>query len=571
MPPPFHLVQCPWSMSTVLVPCLPYCATKLCSWTLVNWQSKRILNRPPSLDPLQPPSPVPVPVLSPTPVLIPTESLISSHSHIASDSSDDYILIPQQRKMQTMLDPKPAMIHHPSLSHARILMDGEITPKVVHDFETHCNTFFINAKDSVTEDNQVTKILRCFENTLAADWASTDWERLVKLKFDDFMKEFCSRWLLSNWEQLVRTQMLGTLLDPKKQCFETWAAQLQSYNVSLQNTSSHMTDDKLHLHMEILINQDLHDRATAAGANVLMELHPWMADLKQLDIKHQSDIVRWQKLCEAAVHAVKRPNLGNRSSATHGQNQNNNACSKGSTSSARASSNTQTNKMYPPKLTTNKCQLLFDHKECLRCQVFYASHQANQCTMVLSSTDYKTHTLQDALRTKAKSFQPPLVAAITETFSMSFLPDNNLVAAMFPPGSSMTMDKSLLDSSDASVASMSTLTPLKGKHLIWTCVLNNAPDSISIKAMALIDSESHMALIHPNLVSHLKFQSHMLAHPKRVNVAMGSSASISQLIHYIIIEPSFGRLHVHVPLHSHCYCLGPLYAFNSWTPILNVK
>ena len=98
-------------------------------------------------------------------------------------------------------------------------MDSEITPKVVRDFESHCNTFFINTKDTITEDNKVTKILGCFENTLVADWASTDWERLAKLKFDEFMKEFWSRWLPSNWEQIVRTQMLGTPLNPEKQRF----------------------------------------------------------------------------------------------------------------------------------------------------------------------------------------------------------------------------------------------------------------------------------------------------------------------------------------------------------------
>ena len=88
------------------------------------------------------------------------------------------------------------------------------------------------------EDNKVTKILSCFDNTLvtdwaSTDWASTDWEHLAKLKFDEFMKEFHSRWLPSNWEQIVHMQMFGTPLDPEKQHFETWAAQVQSYNVSL--------------------------------------------------------------------------------------------------------------------------------------------------------------------------------------------------------------------------------------------------------------------------------------------------------------------------------------------------
>ena len=310
-----------------------------------------------------------------------------------------------------------------------------------------------------------------------------------------------------------------------------------------------MTDDKLRLQLEILIDQDLRDMATAAGANTLTELCPWIAKLKQLDIKRQTEMERWKTMCQAAVHEAKRPNLGNGFLASNG-NQTNASRSNGSASNARSSSSTQTNKTYPPKLMTEERQLLFDHEGCLRCHVFYARHHANQCQMVLSGTNYKTHTLQDALRAKAKSSRPAPVAAITDTFSMSFSPDNDLVAAVFPPGSSSTADKSLSDSSEASLASVSITPPLKGKHLIWSCILNNDADTISVKADALIDSGSHMALIHPDLVSRLKLQSYKLAHPERVSVAMGSSALINKLTHYVIIEPtSIDRLftshHIH--------------------------
>ena len=47
-----------------------------------------------------------------------------------------------------------------------------------------------------------------------------------------------------------------------------------------------------------------------------------------------------------------------------------------------------------------------------------------------------------------------------------------------------------------------------------------------------------MALIHPDLVSCLKFQLYKLAHPECVNVAMGPSTMVNKLTHYIIIEPS---------------------------------
>ena len=107
-----------------------------------------------------------------------------------------------------------------------------------------------------------------------------------------------------------------------------------------------------------------------------------------------------------------------------------------------------------------------------------------------------------------------------------------------PKSATIHHPSSSRDSSDASRASRSTPPPLKGKHLIWACVLINVSDSVPVKVNALIDSGSHMALIHPDLVSRLKLHTHKLAHPERVNVAMGSNASIAQLTHYVIIEPS---------------------------------
>ena len=245
-----------------------------------------------------------------------------------------------------------------------------------------------------------------------------------------------------------------------------------------------MMDDKHCLQLKILIDQDLRDMASAAGANTLTELHPWMANLKELDIKCQLEMVCRQKLCEAVVCTAKRPNLGNGFLTLNGTSQNNASCSNGSMLNTRASSGSQMNKMYPPKLTTEECQLLFDHEGCLRCCLFYAVHHANKCQMVLSRTNYKTCMLQDALCTKAKSSWPALVAAITDTVSMSFSPNNDLVAMVFPLGSSLTVDKSLLDSTEASLTSVSILPLLKGEHLIWSCILNNDSDTISMKTNA---------------------------------------------------------------------------------------
>ena len=76
---------------------------------------------------------------------------------------------------------KLTTISHPIMSHAPVMTNGDITPKIIHKFKTHCATYFMNAKDGVADKLKVTKILGCFKNNLVADWASTEQEHLAKL------------------------------------------------------------------------------------------------------------------------------------------------------------------------------------------------------------------------------------------------------------------------------------------------------------------------------------------------------------------------------------------------------
>jgi hypothetical protein len=53
-----------------------------------------------------------------------------------------------------------------------VLTDGELTPGIVCDFESHCLIYFMNTKDTIANNLKVTKILSCFQNSLVNDWAS---------------------------------------------------------------------------------------------------------------------------------------------------------------------------------------------------------------------------------------------------------------------------------------------------------------------------------------------------------------------------------------------------------------
>jgi hypothetical protein len=176
-----------------------------------------------------------------------------------------------------------AMIHHPNMARAPVITDGELTLGIVCDFESRCLIFFTSTKDTITDDQKVTKILGCFQNLLVNDWASTEWEQLAKLTFEKFMKELREHWLPTNWEQMVLMQMLGSHLDPEKQKFEPWAAKIMSHNLVLKNTTSHMSDDALQKQLEIMLDQDLHILASKSDLLKITELRPWMSKIKELD------------------------------------------------------------------------------------------------------------------------------------------------------------------------------------------------------------------------------------------------------------------------------------------------
>ena len=195
----------------------------------------------------------------------------------SSDSSDDDIpTLVQQINALEMSDLKTATIIHTNLLHAPILTDGEITPKVVCEFEKHCNMFFINAKGGVPNTKKVKWILGVFEHPKVSDWMDTDGKHLGKHSLPTFMKEFQKEFLLPNWEKMVQTQMLRTHMDPDKHKFETWSAQILAHNTTLRNTDSHMTNEQLRSQLEIMLDKDLWNLAIEAKATEIKELKPWI-------------------------------------------------------------------------------------------------------------------------------------------------------------------------------------------------------------------------------------------------------------------------------------------------------
>ena len=227
-----------------------------------------------------------------------------------------------------------------------------------------------------------------------------------------------------------------------------------------------------------------------------------MTKIKKIDNKRQIHLKQMAEFFDESVRASKRQFTGQyQTTGTH-SGQYHALRTSGSFPSAHlaarnpnTSSATSSSAMHLPRLTEEERHLLHDHEGCLKCHEFYIGHQANACMVTLTGNEYKTQTLQDTLRAKAahgnpRPVPPPPIAATVETTHAP--KPTELIAAVFPQNAHVTADTSTANDSDSSTVSVSNVPPLKGKHFIWTCRVDNPTDHVSVKARALIDGGTHM-------------------------------------------------------------------------------
>ena len=432
-----------------------------------------------------------------------------------------------------MTDSKIATSVHLVVTRPPQLSNGEITPKSAKDFENHCLNYFVNAKGGIEDELKVSRILGCFENDLVNDWISVNRERFTTLSFPDFMTEFRARWLPHDWEQSVRSKILSARLYPKKQKFEEWASYIQSLNVSLRGTPSHLDEDRIRLQLEAGLDEELQTAARDAKAHDELSLHPWISKIKDLDNRR---IVQRKRVAEQVEEAMKANKKPFTSSSRYANTPEKKPASSSST------------REFPPKLTEDERRLLMEHQGCLKCRRFYAGHRAHQCTTTISGKGYKTLTAQDAQRAKSShnsknssSSQPNTVAAVTDAGPSSEGVD--FCAAVFPNLSSGVIgDGSFSDNSEVSFSNVSHTPHIKSKHFIWNCSLTGPSVTFPVTKPSLIDNGCHMVLIRPDTVQELGLEILTLKEPELVDVAISFSKSGVErkkrsLVHYVKLRP----------------------------------
>ena len=429
-----------------------------------------------------------------------------------------------------MPDTGEAVAMHLVLTHPPTLSKGRITPNVIRDFENHAENYFMNAKHGVPDDEKVTRILGCFENALINDWISVNQRRLRTLSFEQFMAEFCTRWLPKTWVEDLRNDILGSRLDPKQTTFETWAARIQTLNVALRGMDSHLDDEQMHRQLEANIDLELCSLARKSKVPVSTDFLTWMDKMTELDDDRQEDRKRIGDIVDEKNRVNKRPYDPARSS--------NPGCAKAAT---HAASSSGTPSKFPPKLTEGERKLLQDSNGCFKCHVPYAGHRAEKCTATPpTGENYRTLTAQDVLHaknTKERSHTNTAPLAATTDHSTLNQSVTLPLAAVFP--SLVNADSSFSELSGSSMSSVSP-SPIKCEHLIWQCTADDGSARFLESTTALLDSGAHMIFIRPDLVRKLALHAYCLTTPEKVSVAIDAKQDDqpSSFTHYVRLTVS---------------------------------
>lgn len=132
--------------------------------------------------------------------LVPRTTFTHAHTpvHIqTSNSSDsDYSAPHQSFKMANQS--KFALVKQDAPSKVPMLLPGDITPKVMHEYQDACVGYFEHKE--IAEDKQVRKILAGLKDNRVKEWLSVDHNCIQALNFTAFMLELHVAYLPEDWE-----------------------------------------------------------------------------------------------------------------------------------------------------------------------------------------------------------------------------------------------------------------------------------------------------------------------------------------------------------------------------------
>jgi len=416
-----------------------------------------------------------------------------------------------------------------NLSHPPILSEGELTPKALMTFEEDCNSYFLNAKGGVTQEQKVLRILNSFRDTHVRNWITTDRAALTALTFEAFMLRLRAEFLPPNWEDKVCSRILGSKMS-RNDRFIHWARSLQAENYVLRGTTSHLSDDRLRDTLEANVDHDLRLLATDIDPVIRASLMDWLNTVEKLDAKRKLELKRHRELLSDELHHAKRQNT--RTTTSYSSQ---NRASSSYTSQNVNPQSAQTCRL--PALTLDERALLRDNRGCFKYWRFFQDHRTPNCPNDFPSADsYKPLSVEDLNRAKkfsekkgvsgSSQRQPKTVAALqdatqeTASAPATEYSEDGIYATFGPTAGSSIIGNGSFSEGETSVS----FPPLKSKHFIWKCKVNGGPTvDFPLMVHTLIDNGAHIVLIRPELVKQLHLPVYTLETPEEVDVAIDTS------------------------------------------------
>lgn len=206
--------------------------------------------------------------------------------------------------------PMLATVKHPITKCCPILTAGEVTPKALVDLTDAHNEYFITK--NIEDKDKVKKILGGFKCVHICDWIACECACLLALSYEAFMAEVCSSYLPPNWEETVRSQILGMQMKSNIK-FWDWVQEMRALNIVLRGTDSHLSDKALHNQLEASLDPSLHSYVFLEKINKITMLKEWTLTMKDTDEKLKDERKQSRNIFneEIAAQNAKRPALAN--------------------------------------------------------------------------------------------------------------------------------------------------------------------------------------------------------------------------------------------------------------------
>ena len=254
---------------------------------------------------------------------------------------------------------KNAIVEQNVLNKVPVLLQGDLTPSAMCQYENACLGFFESKEIAV--DKQVRKILARLHDDCIQDWISIDREAILAHTFTEFMTEFRSGFLPEDWEGITCIELLA--MQQGHDSFWDFAIQVQSKNALLRDTESFFNQDQLHHHIESGMTPKLTLHCCHEKSNKIMPFKEWLMDVKRVDDLIRADHAELEILQKAQRDSTRRAN-------TFGEPSRNTNTTASTLSAPRSKL---------AKLTDAERRLLFDNEGCLKCQKVFIGHQAASC------------------------------------------------------------------------------------------------------------------------------------------------------------------------------------------------